>query len=114
MGNLFEYASNKSRLVVRSFPGAETSDLAGPCGSAIVMKHCLTELLGKTLKIEVLKKSETLFHVTIRNLSTAENRFMIDVKAEREAYRNGIIDDIIWIRRKYNRVADMKNAAVLP
>lgn len=35
---------------------------------------------------------------------------MKDVK---EAYKDGVIDDIIWIRRKYIQADAMKNTAII-
>lgn len=71
--NLIDYVSNKSRRVVRSVLGAETFGLANACDSAIVIQHNLKQILGKTLKIQVLRYSETLFNVKIRNASKTEN-----------------------------------------
>lgn len=39
---------------------------------------------------------------------------MVDVKAAREAHNEGIIDDMIWIRRKYNLADAMTESAILP
>lgn len=39
---------------------------------------------------------------------------MIDIKAEKEAYNDGIIDDIIWIRRKINLADVMTKPTILP
>lgn len=71
------------------------------------------EELGKTIKIKWLTDSKILFSVIIRNASSTEKRLIIDVKAAREAYNDGIIDDIIWIRRKYNPGGAMAKAAIL-
>lgn len=71
-------------------------------------------MLKKTLKIQILTDSETLFYVIVRNASTTERRLMIDVQAAREAYNDGIIDDIIWIERKYNLADAMTEKEVMP
>lgn len=60
-----------------------------------------------TLKIQLLVDSETLFSVLIRNASSTKKRLLMDVKAAREMYNNGLIDDVIWRRREYN-LADAK------
>ena len=39
---------------------------------------------------------------------------MIDIKAAREAYNQGIIDDIIWIRRQFNLADAMTKPSILP
>lgn len=50
----------------------------------------------------MLTDSETSFNVIIRNVPTTEKRLMINIKAAREAYNEGIVENIIWIRRNYN------------
>ena len=82
--------------------GAETFALADACDAAIVLQHELKGILKRTLKIRILTDSDTLFKVVIRNAATTEKRLMIDVKAAREAYNQGIIEDVMWIRRDYN------------
>lgn len=70
-------------------------------------------MFKKTLKIHVWTDSETLFNVIIRKASTKEKRLMIFVKDARGTYNDDIIDDIIWIRRKFNLTDDMTKAAIL-
>lgn len=93
--------------------GAETFGSADACDYDIVIQHDLKETLGKNLKIELLKDSDTLFNLIIWNESTTEKRLMIDVKAEREAYNDGIINDILWIRTQH-RVDAMTKDDFLP
>lgn len=112
--NLVDYASNKSRRVVRSVIGAETFGLVDACDSAIVIQHELKQMLKKTLKIQILTDSETLFNVIVRNGPTKEKRLMIDGLAAREAYNSGIVDDIVWIRRKYNLGDSMTKLEIMP
>lgn len=39
---------------------------------------------------------------------------MIDVNSAREAHNDGIIDDIVWIRREFNMAVEMTKATILP
>lgn len=39
---------------------------------------------------------------------------MVYVRAAREAYKDGIIDNMIWIRIKYNLADELTKAAFLP
>lgn len=39
---------------------------------------------------------------------------MIDVKDEREAYNEGIIDDVMCIRMKFNLADEMTKTAIVP
>lgn len=38
---------------------------------------------------------------------------MVYVRAAREAYKDGIIDNMIWIRIKYNLADELTKAAIL-
>lgn len=88
--------------MARSVLGEETFGPTNACDSATLIQHDLKKMLKNTLEIQVLADSETLLIVIIRNSSTTEKRLMIDVMAVREAYKDGIIDDIICIRRNFN------------
>lgn len=39
---------------------------------------------------------------------------MIDVKAAREAYNDGTIDEIIWVKRKFRSADTMTKSEILP
>lgn len=60
-----------------------------------------SKMLARKLKITLLTDSNTIFNVHIRNASRTEN-INDRYQATREVYNDGIIDDIIWIRREYN------------
>ena len=107
-----DFSSTKSRRVVRSVLGAETFALANSCDTAIVLQHDLKQILKRTLKIKILTDTETLFNVMIKNANTTEKRLMIDIKAAREAYNEGIIEDIVWIRRQFNLAHAMTKAQI--
>lgn len=64
------------------------------------------------MKIQVLTDIETLLNEIMRNSSTTENSLMSDVKADR-AYNEGIIDDTILIRRKFNIAGAMTKPSIL-
>lgn len=68
----------------------------------------------KKLKIQVLTDNETLFNGIIRKGSTTKEKVMMDVKAEREAYKEWIINKVIWIKRKYNLADTKTKASILP
>lgn len=86
--NLIDYASIKSRQVVRSVQGAETFTVADACDAAILIQHNLKSILNKTLQITAFTDSATLLNVMIRNHLTTEKGLMIDIKAAREAYND--------------------------
>lgn len=71
-------------------------------------------MLGTTFRIQALTNSETLFNVIIRNASNREKLLTINVQAAWGSYNEGIIDDVIWIKRKFNlRDAITKEAILL-
>ena len=98
--------------MVRSVLGAETFALANTCDTAIVLQHDLKKILKKTLKIKTLTDSEALFNVMIKNANTTEKRLMIDIKAAREAFNDGIIEHIVWIRRQFNLADSVTKAQI--
>ena len=112
--SLIEYSSSKSKRIVRSVLGAETFGMADACDASIVLQHDIKKITGRNMKIRILTDSETLFNVVIKNASTKEKRLMIDIKAARQAYNEGIISDIIWARRDYNLGDAMTKAKIMP
>lgn len=46
-------------------------------------------------------------------MSTTEKQLMINVKDAREAYNDGIIDDVKWIRMNFNLADAMTKATIL-
>lgn len=95
--------------MVQSVLGAQTFDISDAFDAVIIIQRDF-----KVMKITVLTDSATLFNILIRNSGATEKRLMIDIKASREAYNVGIIDYIIWIRRKYNLADGMTKSAELP
>lgn len=62
----------------------------------------------------MLVVSDTLFNVIIWNEPATEKRLMIDVKASREAYNEGIISNEICIRREIYLADAMTKSSILP
>lgn len=62
--------------------------------------------LANTFRLQLLTDSETLFNVKY-GIHKLKKKRMIDVNAEREASNDGIKNDIIPIRRKYNPAGSM-------
>lgn len=99
--NLIDYASIKSHRVVASVIGTETFGVADVCNVAITVQREVKSLLKKTVKMNLLTDSAALLNVLIRNGNTTARSLIKEIKASR-SYNDGIIDDIIWIRRKIN------------
>lgn len=86
--------------------------MADESDAAIIMQREHRHIVRQTLKLFVLRESETLFNVIIRNGPTTGKRLMIYVKASLETYNELIIHDIIWIPRKYNFADAMAVATI--
>lgn len=83
------------------------------CDAAIIIRHELRQILSKRSNINLLTDSKTLFNIININASTTERRLMIDVKAAREVYRDGVINDVVWIKRTYNLADSTGKATIL-
>lgn len=110
--NPIDYASVKSRRLVRSVLGLEMFALPDACDPNILLQQDLKSIVNKTLKITVLTDRATLFHVMTRNAPTTEKRLRVDIKSTREAYNEEIIDDNIWILQKFNLADAMTKPAI--
>lgn len=93
--------------------GEEPFGFADAIDVAIVIKHYLKQFRNKRIKMKILKYSETLFDVIIRNVSSTERKLMIDVKARRDACNEEIVHEIIWIRKTYNMADAMTKKSIL-
>lgn len=67
-------------------------------------------MLKKTLNITVLADCATLFNVLFSNGTTTE---IAEYNAVRESYKDGIIYDMIWIRRKLTNVGAIREPKIL-
>lgn len=65
-------------------------------------------MIPKTLKTQVRTGIKTVLNSIRLNASTSEKRLMIDMKLASEAYNEGIIDEVILIRIKFNLADTMK------
>lgn len=92
--------------------GADIFALSNAFDTVIIIQHDIKHILGRTLKSTSLIDSATLLNVMMRNAPSMEKRLMVDIKNGREAYNEEIINDIIWVRRKYNRADDMTKTQI--
>jgi hypothetical protein len=70
-------------------------------GVAVMLKHDIERMLDRTIRIQVFTDSLSLFVIT-RSTTTSEKRLMIDIAAEKEAYKEGTLDTIGFIRTRFN------------
>lgn len=76
--------------------------MADSCDVVTVIQNDLLNILCNKRKIKILTESKTLFILVINNTFTKDRRLLVDIKATREAYKEGIVNCIIWIRLKYS------------
>lgn len=82
--------------------------------ASIILQNDLINFLKNKGKMKILNDSEKLVNVAIMNASTRDRRLMVDIKAARDAYNEGIVNDIIWIRLEYNLSDAMTKHKILP
>jgi hypothetical protein len=69
---------------------------------AIMLKHDIERMIDRNVPIHAFTDSLSLFDVITRSTSTTEKRLMIDVTAAKEAYHEGTIDIIGFVRTTFN------------
>jgi hypothetical protein len=94
---VLDYASKKSRRVVRSILGGEMMAFAEGFDRAFTVHHELSAMLSQRIPISMLTDSEGLFDVLVKSLSTQERRLMIDIAAAKQAYDTKEISDMGFI-----------------
>jgi len=69
------------------------------------MCHTVGRLIGRKMQLRLFTDSRTLFDAIVSFCSTTEKPLLIDIFGLREAYRNGDLARLGWIRTEYN-IAD--------
>lgn len=95
--NIVHYGSSRCKGVVRSVLAAEVHGLLLGFDFGLLVKDLLEEILGRTLLMEAMVDSWTLFSVIAKDAPTTERRLQIDVAALRESYAKGELHRIGWI-----------------
>jgi hypothetical protein len=68
----------------------------------IMLRHDIERMISQDVPIHAYTDSLSLFDVISRSTTTSEKRLMIDITAAKEAYREGTIDTIGFIRTNFN------------
>ena len=100
--NIVHYGSARCRRVTRSIMAAELLALVYGFDQAYVIKHTLEKLLSKTIPIDALIDSRTVFNTVAKGKGTLEKRLLIDVSALRQSHYIGELRSIGWINGKEN------------
>lgn len=72
---------------------------------AIAIPLELSTMMGKSVPLQLLTDSKSLFDVISKGSRTSEKRSMLDIAAAREGFRDRLISDIGLVRSG-NNIAD--------
>lgn len=100
--HVLDYASRKSKRVVRSIMGGETYAFMDAFDLAFVIKTDLEVILGMDLNIVMFTDSRQLYDSVTCGKRTAERRLSIDVTAARQSYRDYEIASIGLVKGEVN------------
>lgn len=103
--NWLHYRSYKFKRVVRSVLAGEPHAFVDPFDVSFALRHVLSEIVNQQVPLNTVTDSESIFKIIVQSSTTTEKRLMIDLQACREAYDEGCIDNVGWVRSEYN-VAD--------
>lgn len=96
--HVIDYASRKSRRVVRSIMGGETCALLDAFDAAFAVSADLKMALGRELYIAMFTDSKQLFDALVRGKRTTERRLMIEIHSVRQSYQSFEISRIGLVR----------------
>lgn len=88
--------------MTRSALAAELYALSQAYDVRFSLKRTASLQLNKKVDMKLFTDSRTLFDTTMSLCNTTENRLLIDIFCLREAYRNGELRHLGWIRTKHN------------
>lgn len=100
--HVLDYASPKSKRVVRSIMAGEVCAFLDAYDAAIVIAKDLHMLLGSEIHLIMFTDSKQLFDALTRGKRTTEKRLMIDTTIVREAYNRLEIYAVGLIRGEQN------------
>lgn len=100
--NIVHFGSNKCKRIARSVMAAEVQALVLGFDYAFIVKDLIEEIIGRSIRLEALIDSKTVFNVIAKDGQTAERRLQIDVLALRQSYDIGELDRLAWIPGKDN------------
>ena len=95
--NIVHYGSNRCKRVARSVMAAEIQALVLGFDYAYVVKDLIEEILGRTIMLDAMVDSKTVFDVIAKDAKTTERRLQIDVIALRQSYDMGELNRLAWI-----------------
>jgi hypothetical protein len=96
------YSSHKSKRVTRSVLGGEVMTFSDGVDMAVMLKHDVERMLDRTIPIQEFTDSLSLFNFSTCSTTTVEKRLMIHLAAAKEAYKEGTLDTIGFIRTRFN------------
>ena len=103
--HISDFASKKSRRIVRSILGGEVYAFTDGFDCAFVIRHDLQKQYGRNIPLQMRTDSKQMFDVITKASHTSERRLMIDIAATREAYNANEVSNVGLLGSE-NNVAD--------
>eukprot|EP00171_Calliarthron_tuberculosum_P023641 IDg23641t1 len=97
-----QFKSYKSKRVVRSAMAGEVIAFSDLFDTAATLSDELSVVLNRTIAVQLLTDSKSLFDVISKGSRTSEKRTMLDIAAAREGFRDKVISDIGFVRSSSN------------
>lgn len=110
--HFLDYASRKSRRVVRSIMGGEVLAFSSGFDRAFIMRKNLEDIYKKRIPMTLLTYSKHMFDVIRKGSSTEERPLLIDVAMAREAYNSGVIEHCGLVKSEHNVVDGLTKVKV--
>lgn len=98
------FKSYKARRVVRSALGGEIFAFSDMFDIAATLVKELQYIYGKDIPLQLMTDSKSLFDIISKGSRTSEKRLVIDIAAAREAFRDRLIFDIVFVHYSSNIV----------
>ena len=96
------FKSYKSRRVVRSALAGEFIVFSDMFNISKTLSAEISELLARSIPVQLLTDSKSLFDVISKGSRTSEKRTMLDIGAAREGFRDKKISNIGFIQSSSN------------
>lgn len=100
--SVIAWSSTKCKRITRSALAAGLYAPAHAYDYGFTLAYTINALLKRKVKTKLLTDSRTLFDSIIPLCSMTEKRPLMDIFGLREAYRNGDLPNLGWIRTHYN------------
>ena len=100
--HVINYASRKSRRVVKSIMAGEVYAFSAAFDVSFLLKHDMDRVLNRLIPLHMFTDSKQMFDVITSARHTTEKRLMIDITAARQSYERFEIHNVGLVPGKSN------------